>query len=147
MDLESAIQISASGLKANRTWIDVTASNLANVNTTKTDDGTPYQRKTVVYQATPANGFQGMLASAMGGDADKVNVLDIVPDGSDYKKVYDPGNPDADQNGIVLKPNINPTEEMANLVDASRSYEANLAALETAKNLALKSINIGAQTA
>ncbi|MDR3566526.1 MAG: flagellar basal body rod protein FlgC [Syntrophobacteraceae bacterium] len=144
MDLESALQISASGLKANRAWIEVTASNLANVNTTKTANGLPYQRKTVIYQASPADGFQGVLASAMGGDADKVKVVDVVPDGSDFKQVYDPGNPDADQNGIVQKPNINPVQEMANLVDASRSYEANLAALETAKNLAIKSISIGA---
>ena len=145
MSLESAIQISASGLTANRAWIDVTASNLANANTTKTAEGTPYQRKVVIYRATPADGFQGQLASAMGGDADKVKVLDIVPDGSDFKQEYDPGHPDADQNGIVLKPNISQINEMANLVDASRSYEANLAALETAKNLAVKSIGIGAQ--
>lgn len=145
MNLESAMQISASGLTADRTWIDVTASNLANVNTTKTADGMPYRRKTVIYEATPANGFKGELASAMGGEVDKVQVDDIVPDGSDFKQVYDPGNPDADKNGVVLKPNINPVEEVANLLDASRSYEANLAALETAKNLAIKSIGIGAQ--
>lgn len=145
MNLESAMQISASGLTADRTWIDVTASNLANVNTTRTADGQPYRRKTVIYEATPENGFQGELASAMGGDVDKVEVDDIVPDGSDFKKVYDPGNPDADNNGVVLKPNVDPVEEMANLMDASRSYEANLAALETAKNLAVKSISIGAQ--
>ena len=145
MSLDSAMQISASGLRADSTWIDVTASNLANVNTTKTADGMPYSRKQVVYEATPAGGFQGELASAMGGDADTVKVDDIVPDGSDYKKVYEPGNPDADKNGIVLKPNINPIAEMGNLVNASRSYEANLAALETSKNLALKSIGIGAQ--
>ncbi|MDR3554740.1 MAG: flagellar basal body rod protein FlgC [Syntrophobacteraceae bacterium] len=145
MNLESAIQISASGLSAERTRIDVTASNLANINTTKMADGLPYRRKTLVYQAVPVDGFQGQLASAMGRDADKVNVVDIIPDGSDFKQIYDPGNPDADQNGMVLMPNINQIEEMANLEDASRSYEANLAALETAKNLAIKSISIGAQ--
>lgn len=145
MNLESAMQISASGLSSDRTWIDVTASNLANVNTTQTADGLPYQRKSVIFEATPAEGFKGMLASAMGGDADKVQVNDIVSDGANFKKVYDPGNPEADTNGYVLKPNINPIEEMANLVDASRSYEANLAALQTAKNLALKSLSIGAQ--
>lgn len=145
MNLESAIQISASGLSAERTRIDVTASNLANINTTKMADGLPYRRKTLIYQAVPVDGFQGQLASAMGRDADKVNVVDIIPDGSNFKQVYDPGNPDADQNGMVLMPNINPIEEMANLEDASRSYEANLAALETAKNLAIKSISIGAQ--
>ncbi len=145
MNLESAMQISASGLSSDRTWIDVTASNLANINTTKTADGLPYQRKSVIFEAKPADGFQGALDSAMGRDADKVEVNDIVSDGNNFKKVYDPGNPEADTNGYVLKPNINPIEEMANLVDASRSYEANLAALQTAKNLALKSLSIGAQ--
>jgi flagellar basal-body rod protein FlgC len=142
MNLESAIEISASGLSAERTRLDVTASNLANVNTTKMADGLPYRRKTLIYEATPVGGFQGQLASAMGQDADKVNVVDIVSDGSDFKKVYDPGNPEADKNGMVLKPNIDQVNEMANLEDASRSYEANLAALQTAKNLALKSIQI-----
>ncbi len=142
MNLESAIEISASGLSAERTRLDVTASNLANVNTTKMADGLPYRRKTLIFQATPVDGFQGQLASAMGEDTDKVNVVDIVPDGSNFKKVYDPGNPDADNNGMVLEPNIDPINEMANLEDASRSYEANLAALQTAKNLALKSIQI-----
>ncbi|MGC9195124.1 MAG: flagellar basal body rod protein FlgC [Syntrophobacteraceae bacterium] len=142
MNLESAIEISASGLSAERTRLDVTASNLANVNTTKMADGLPYRRKTLIYQATPVDGFQGQLASAMGQDADKVDVVDIVPDNSNFKKVYDPGNPDADNNGMVLEPNIDPINEMANLEDASRSYEANLAALQTAKNLALKSIQI-----
>ncbi|MGC8490338.1 MAG: flagellar basal body rod protein FlgC, partial [Syntrophobacteraceae bacterium] len=140
MNLESAMQISASGLSSDRTWIDVTASNLANVNTTKTADGLPYQRKSVIFEAKPADGFKGVLDSAMGRDADKVEVNDIVSDGTNFKKVYDPGNPEADTSGYVLKPNINPIEEMANLVDASRSYEANLAALQTAKNLALKSL-------
>ena len=145
MNLESAMQISASGLSSDRTWIDVTASNLANVNTTKTADGLPYQRKSVIFEAKPADGFKGVLNSAMGRGADKVEVNDIVSDGNNFKKVYEPGNPEADTNGYVLKPNINPIEEMANLEDASRSYEANLAALETAKNLAIKSISIGAQ--
>jgi flagellar basal-body rod protein FlgC len=145
MDLESAIQISASGLKANRTWINVLSSNLANVNTTRTADGTPYTRKTVIYEAVQGGGFSGELTAAMDEGADKVEVTDIVPDRRDFKQVYDPGNPDADEKGIVLMPNINPVEEMANLVNASRSYEANLAALQTAKQLAVKSIDIGAK--
>ncbi len=145
MNLESAISISESGLVAERTRIDVTASNLANVNTTKMADGLPYRRKTLIFKAAPVDGFQGELASAMGGDADKVNVVDIVPDGSKFKQVYDPGNPNANKDGMVLEPNINPIQEMANLVDASKSYEANLAALQTAKNLAVKSINMTPQ--
>ncbi|MGO8944285.1 MAG: flagellar basal body rod protein FlgC [Syntrophobacteraceae bacterium] len=145
MDLESAIQISASGLKANRTWINVLSSNLANMNTTKTADGVPYARKTVIYEAVPSEGFAGELSAAMGTGAEKVEVADIVSDGRDFKQLYDPGNPDADDKGIVLMPNINPVEEMSNLVTASRAYEANLAALQTSRQLALKSMEIGAK--
>ena len=145
MDLDSAIQISASGLTANRTWINVLASNMANINTTKTEDGVPYTRKTVIYEAAPADGFSGELETAMGEEVEKVEVTDIVPDKRDFKQVYDPSHPDADEKGMVLMPNINPVEEMANLVNASRSYEANLAALQTSRQLALKSMEIGAK--
>lgn len=145
MDLESAIQISASGLKANRTWINVISANLANVNTTRTAEGVPYARKTVVYETAPAEGFAGELSAAMGEEVEKVQVADIVTDKRDFKQVYDPGNPDADAKGIVLMPNINPVEEMANLMNASRAYEANLAALQTTRQLAMKSMDIGAK--
>jgi flagellar basal-body rod protein FlgC len=145
MDLESSIQISASGLKANRTWINVISANLANVNTTKTSEGVPYMRKTVVYESVPDEGFAGELNTAMSEASEKVKVSDIVSDMRDFRQVYDPGHPDANEKGIVLMPNINPVEEMANLLNASRSYEANLAALQTARQLALKSIDIGAK--
>jgi flagellar basal-body rod protein FlgC len=145
MDIESAIQISASGLKANRTWINVISSNLANVNTTKTSEGTPYSRKTVIYESVPDEGFGAELSAAMSETTDKVKVSDIVPDRRDFKEVYDPGHPDANAKGVVLMPNINPVEEMANMMNASRAYEANLAALQTARQLALKSMDIGAK--
>ena len=74
-----------------------------------------------------------------------MQVSDIVADERDFKQVYDPGHPDADEKGLVLMPNVNPVEEMANLVTASRSYEANLAALQTARQLATKSMEIGAK--
>lgn len=143
MDFDSAMNISASGMKANRTWINVTSANLANVNTTKTEDGKPYMRKTVIYESTPVEGFAGQLKSAMGEEPEKVEVADIIPDRRDFKEVYDPSHPDANEQGVVLMPNINPVEEMANLVNASRSYEANLAALQTAKQLSLKALEIG----
>ncbi|MCE5334091.1 MAG: flagellar basal body rod protein FlgC [Desulfobacteraceae bacterium] len=145
MDFDSAMRISSSGLKANRTWINVLSSNLANINTTKSADGGPYARKTVTYEATPYGGFEGELNAAMGESAEKVEVTDIVADGREFKEVYDPGHPDADAKGMVKLPNINPVEEMANLVNASRSYEANLAALQTAKQLSIKAIEIGAK--
>jgi flagellar basal-body rod protein FlgC len=145
MDIESAIQISASGLKANRTWINVISSNLANVNTTKTEEGVPYTRKTVIYETVPEEGFAGELNTAMSESAQKVEVSDIVSDRRDFRQVYDPSHPDANADGVVLMPNINPVEEMANLMTATRSYEANLAALQTARQLALKSMDIGAK--
>lgn len=143
MDFDSAMRISATGLKANRTWINVVSSNLANANTTKTADGGPYMRKTLIYESTPAADFAGQLSVAMGESAEEVQVTDIIPDKRDFREVHDPGHPDANENGIVLMPNVNPVEEMANLVNASRSYEANLAALQTVKHLSLKAIDIG----
>jgi flagellar basal-body rod protein FlgC len=145
MDIESAIQISASGLKANRTWINVISSNIANVNTTRTADGEPYTRKTVIYETVPDEGFSGELNAAMTETSAKVQVSDIVSDKRDFREVYDPSHPDANADGIVFMPNINPVEEMANLMTATRSYEANLAALQTARQLALKSLDIGAK--
>ena len=143
MDFDSSMKISASGLSANRAWINVLSSNLANINTTRTADGKPYQRRTVIYESTPADEFGSQLDLAMQDNLQKVSVTDIVSDGRDFKEVYDPSHPDANENGIVLMPNINSVEEMANLVNASRSYEANLAALNMAKQLALKAIEIG----
>ena len=145
MDFDSAMKISASGLNANRTWINVLSSNLANMNTTRTSEGTPYARKTLIYESSPAEGFSNELDAALGEGAEGVEVTDILPDGRDFREAYDPGHPDANAKGIVLMPNINSVEEMANLVNASRSYEANLAALHTSKQLALKAIDISAK--
>lgn len=143
MDFDSSMKISASGLSANRAWINVLSSNLANINTTRTADGKPYQRRTVIYESTPAEAFGSQLDLAMQDNLQKVSVTDIVSDGRDFREVYDPSHPDANENGIVLMPNINSVEEMANLVNASRSYEANLAALNMAKQLAMKAMEIG----
>ncbi|MCE5242633.1 MAG: flagellar basal body rod protein FlgC [Desulfobacteraceae bacterium] len=143
MDFDSSMKISASGLSANRTWINVLSANLANMNTTRTADGKPYQRRTVIYESTPAENFDSQLNSAMQDSLQKVTVTDIVSDGRDFREVYDPSHPDANENGIVLMPNISSIEEMANLVTASRSYEANLSALNMAKQLAMKALEIG----
>ena len=146
MDFDSSMKISASGLSANRTWINVLATNLANANTTRTADGTPYARKTLIVESTPISDEMGTnFGSALQNELQKVEVSEILPDGRGFREVYDPGNPDADAKGIVQMPNINPVEEMASLASASRSYEANLAALQTAKQLALKAIDIGAK--
>ena len=144
MDFETAMKISASGLSAQRTWMNVISSNLANINTTKTKSGTPYQRQTAIMEASAGvDDFDQVLDNAMLEEQHSVRVTDIVPDGRNFKEVYDPGHPDANQKGIVAMPNISAVEEMANMVVASRSYEANLAALNNAKQMALKAIDIG----
>ena len=144
MDFQTAMRISASGLSAERTWMNVLSSNLANVDTTKTADGKPYARRTLIFESTPCQSeFGDVLNSAFQQDLDRVKVVKILPDGRPFKKVYEPGNPDADAKGYVLMPNINPVEEMANLMMASRSYQANLAALNMDKQMALQAIQIG----
>jgi flagellar basal-body rod protein FlgC len=144
MDFKTALTISGSGLTASRAWIDVTSANLANAKTTRTTSGEPYRRRTLIYESAPAEEqFGAELNSVMDDDVQGVRVADVVPDNRDFVEVYDPSNPDADKNGIVRYPNVDTAEEMANLVSASRSYEANVAALDTAKRLALKAIDIG----
>lgn len=144
MDFETSMKISASGLAAHRAWLNVVSANLANVNTTRTANGKPYERRTLVYESVPGDeGFDQTLNNALNEDLQKVKVAEVVPDGREFKEVYDPSHPDANEQGIVEMPNINPVEEMANLMIATRSYEANLAALNTAKQLALKALEIG----
>jgi len=144
MDFDSAMKISASGLTANRTWINVLSANLANVHTTRTPDGQPYQRRTVIYESVPfSENLDDAIGSGFGNDIEKVSVAEITPDKRDLKEIYDPSHPDADAQGMVRMPNISTIEEMANLVNASKSYEANLAAITTAKQLALKALEIG----
>ncbi|MDY6909687.1 MAG: flagellar basal body rod protein FlgC [Thermodesulfobacteriota bacterium] len=144
MDFETAMRISSSGMRAHRAWMNVLSANLANVNTTRGPDGKPYQRRTILYESVPyAGSFEEAMESALEDGLQQVEVAGIVPDGRDFRRVYDPSHPDADEDGIVLLPNISAVEEMANLLDASRSYEANLAALNMAKQLALKSLELG----
>ncbi len=144
MDFETSMKISASGLQAHRAWINVLSANLANINTTRTAEGTPYRRRTLIYESVPQDeSFEAMLREAAESELERVEVSAVVPDGRDFKLVYDPNHPDADANGMVRLPNINPVEEMANMLNAARSYEANLAALNTAKTLALKALELG----
>lgn len=144
MDFESAMKISASGLSAQRTWMNVLSSNLANAHTTRTASGKPYQRLTPIYESAEATSEFGQIMQEEAMEHLKtVRVAEIVTDGRDFKKVYDPGHPDADSEGMVSMPNINTVEEMANMVMATRSYEANLTALNNSKQMALKAIELG----
>jgi flagellar basal-body rod protein FlgC len=134
MSLFGALGISASGMSAERLRMDVIAENLANANTTKGADGKPYQRKEVLLQQAPGSSFGDVLAG--------VKVEGIANDPSPMKKVYDPGHPDADAQGYVTMPNVNPVTEMVDLITASRSYEADTQAMNTAKTMYTKALDI-----
>ena len=136
MGLFDAIDVSASGLSAERLRMDVTAENLANAQTTRAADGGPYRRKTVVLQEA-GGGFGAELARARG-----VEVAGIVQDGAPPRMVYDPSHPDADARGYIQMPNVNPVTEMVDLITASRGYEANVTAMQTAKQMFSKTLDI-----
>jgi len=142
MSLFDAIDISASGLTANRTRMDVTAENLANAETTLGANGQPYQRQEVVLQQI--GGFGAALAGAMNQTtaAGGVQVSGIVSDPTPDQLVYDPGNPDADSKGYVKMPNVNSVTEMVDMIDESRSYEANVTAMNTSKDMYQKTLGL-----
>ena len=154
--LFSSIRISASGLRGQRTKMDVVARNLANAETTKTADGTPYRRQRAIFEQVLGEKVQdrnltsgsdsrlsrthpahmtdtiGSQTESGGGVQSDVNVS---PDASEFRVVYDPGHPDADEGGYVLMPNVNPISEMVDMITASRAYEANVSAVQTAKDM------------
>ena len=145
MSLFSALDINASGLTAQRRRIEVISSNLANANTTRTGEGTPYKRKDLVFEsASVSDGFGAALNSEManGGEAG-VEIAGIYEDGTQFIRRYEPSHPDADGEGYVLYPNVSPIEEMVNLLSATRSFEANVQSMNAIKELARKSLEIG----
>jgi flagellar basal-body rod protein FlgC len=135
----TGVQNSAAALSAEQTRLDVISENIANANTTRGVDGKPYQRQLVV--------FESALQQAMNSDGTvqmpPIQVARIEKDNSPPIKVYEPGNPDADANGMVSTPNINVSEEMADLISASRTYEANLAVIKNARAMAMETLSIG----
>jgi len=141
MDFFSSMDISASALAAERTRMNLISSNLANVNSTRTAEGGPYRRQDAVFSATPAPGSFG---SALGkaAEARRVEVSQIVQDQNPPRLQYEPTHPDADPQGYVAYPNINVVEEMADMISASRSYEANITAAQAAKSMALKTLEL-----
>lgn len=144
-DFLSALQISASGLSAQRTRVTLASSNLANAESTRGPDGQPYHRRDPVLAAV---GFAGELNAAGGGQAGDaspalgVEVSKVVEDQTPGRRVYAPGHPDADGDGFVTFPNVNPVNETVNLMTASRGYEANATAVDTLKTMAQKAIDI-----
>jgi len=140
MNLLTALDVNASGLAAQRKRVEVSSSNLANSQTTRTEEGGPYRRKDVVFQTSS---FQESLGAAMGGGVEGVEVSDVVNDPRPFDRRYEPGHPDADKDGYVSYPNVNVMEEMANLVEASRSYEANIAAIGIVKTMINRTLDLG----
>jgi flagellar basal-body rod protein FlgC len=133
MGLFDALRISSSGMSAERLRMDVIAENLANANTTRGPGGQPYQRQEVLLEsASPSFG------QVLGG----VQVAGIISDPTPPRRVYDPGHPDADKNGYVTLPNVNPVNEMVDLITASRGYEANVTAMTAAKQMFTKSLDV-----
>lgn len=150
MTIFRSIDISASALTANRLRLDVISANIANANTTRSRfvDGRwqPYQRKMVELVPQSDNTFGNFLAAALNKGKSEpagVKVSRIVEDSTPFKQVYDPGHPDADENGYVALPNVDLLKEMVDMMSATRSYEANVTAMNAAKAMILKALEIG----
>jgi len=146
MSLFGGLEISASGLTAERLRMDVTAENLANAQTTRGADGQAYRRKEVVLQEAPGS-FGASLSAAMGGSgigsSGGVHVAGIVQDTTTpLKRVYDPGHPDADAQGYVSMPNVDTVTEMVDLISAQRAYEANVTAMQSAKQMFSRTLDL-----
>jgi flagellar basal-body rod protein FlgC len=140
MDFFSAMEVSASGLAAERTRMNVAASNLANAQTTQTAEGGPYKRKSVVLQSVELTGTE---KTTDGQAVSGVKVQQIAADNAAPRMEYDPGHPQANTQGYVAYPNVNPVEEMVDMITASRAYEAGVTAMSTAVNMAQSALGIG----
>lgn len=136
MDLISGIDITADALGAQKTRLDIVAQNIANAQTTHTQQGGPYQRQVVTFETE-------LLKREDGSSVQSVRVAGITPDQSPGDQVYNPASPDANAQGMVTMPNVNLSYEMVDLITASRAYEANLAFAKDAKTLAEKTLDIG----
>jgi flagellar basal-body rod protein FlgC len=144
MDLLTSLKISSSGLAANRTRMGAISSNIANAQTTRTAEGGPYRHKEVVFGAEPAReNFSEILEGEMAGNAKAVHATEVISTNRPPILKYEPNHPDANDQGYVAYPNINVMEEMANMISASRSYEANIQAMNTTKSMALKALELG----
>ena len=146
MGLFTSFDTSASGLTAQRYRMDIISQNVANANTTRTADGTPYRRKVVVFEEKGGRtSFDSVLGRVKDNYAGKgVRVSQVTEDQwTEMKKVYDPSHPDADENGYVMYPNVDIVTEMTNLIDATRGYEANATAFSASKSMALKGLDVG----
>ncbi len=144
MDLFKSMDISASGLNAQRGVLHAISMNIANANTTRTEEGGPYVRRRTVLTPTPLpSQFPEILTGKMNQEAVGVTMEMEIDDQREHEMVFDPGHPDADEDGYVALPNVNIIEEMVSMMTAVRCYEANVTAFNAAKSMALKSLEIG----
>lgn len=148
MGMFTAFNINASGMTSQRYRMDIISQNVANANTTRTEDGTPYRRKVVTFEERGkliGDSFGNVFRTAQNQySGNGVKVGGVYEDTwTEMNEVYDPSHPDADENGYVTYPNVNIVAEMTNLIDASRSYEANATAFAASKSMALQGLNIG----
>ena len=144
-DFLSGFRVSSSGMTAQRMRMNTISSNIANINTTRTPEGGPYRRKDIVFESMPdARNFGEILGSAdPKANVQRVQVTDIISDTKAPLMKYEPDHPDSNEDGYVAYPNINLMEEMTNMIQATRAYEANVSSLQSAKDMALSSLEIG----
>ena len=144
MDMMSGLQVSFSALNAQRTRMNVIASNLANAQSTRTPEGGPYNRKEVILGAQrQSSPFEVALQGQLRDGVSEVHVLDIASDGHSPRLEYEPDHPDANAQGYVAYPNVSVMHEMVDLLSASRAYEANVTAINAAKDMSLRALQIG----
>ena len=144
MDFSKGLRISSSGLTAQRMRMNTISSNIANINTTSTPEGGPYRRKDVVFESMPeTRNFGEILKSEPDRNLERVQVTDVHVDRGAPLLKYEPNHPDANENGYVAYPNINLMEEMANMIQATRSYEANVSAMQATKDMTAAALEIG----
>lgn len=145
MSFFNSINVSATGLTAERLRMDLISDNIANANTTRTPSGTPYRRKIAIFREQQGDTFANMLTQAGSGYGigTGVEIAGIEEDQSPFKKEFNPNHPDADENGFVSLPNVEVVNEMINMISASRAYEANITSINNTKNMAMKALEIG----
>ncbi|MCR2042778.1 flagellar basal body rod protein FlgC [Anaerosalibacter massiliensis] len=144
MGMFDSININSSALTAEKARIDIISKNIANEKTTRSTGGQPYRRQTVVFQEKKKNLFSQYLSKHKKDfNGDGVKIAKIVDDPTPFKLVYEPGHPDADENGYVRMPNVEMVKEMVDMIDAQRAYEANITAMNASKTMLMKTLDIG----
>jgi flagellar basal-body rod protein FlgC len=150
MSFWTALRIGSSGMSAQRLRMDIISNNIANAETTRTAEGGPYKRQDVIFMPKAQSTFlPEFIRARQAQDIEAISeergmkVAEVTTDDSEGLKVYDPSHPDADKDGFVIYPNVNMVVEMTNMLSATRSYEANLAVINFAKQMAIRAVDIG----